>query len=75
MENWGKKINELEIEYKDVAFQPSTYFVTVAIFDSIGVKPYQYNDRQYNFTVYGDKGEMGLINIPHLWRSCNAIYK
>lgn len=55
------------IDYPDLRFQTGTYFVTVGIFDSTGLQRYEYNDKQYSFSVNGEKGEIGVINIPHAW--------
>lgn len=62
---------ELGVEYPHINFQPGTYFVTVAIFDNRGLEPYQYLDRHFTFSVYGDKGEIGMISIPHNWKTNN----
>lgn len=59
---------EAEVEYEYIDLQPGNYLVTVAVFDSLALKPYEYKDREYTFMVNGDIGEIGLIHIPHTWK-------
>jgi len=59
---------QVEVEYPNIDFQPGNYLIYFGIYDSQGLKPYEYVDRQYGFTVHGNKGETGLIHLPHFWR-------
>ncbi len=60
---------ELQIEYPNISFQPGTYFVTVALYDWQVMTSYEYLDRQFSFSIYGDKNELGIVSIPHIWKS------
>lgn len=60
-------VYEVEVEYKYMDLQPGNYLVTIGIFDTLGVKAYEYKDRAYGFTINGQKSEIGLIYIPHVW--------
>lgn len=59
---------QVDIEYKTMELLPGNYFLTVGIFDRLGVKAYEYNDRSYGFAISGEKGEIGLVYIPHEWK-------
>ena len=57
------------IEYKSMELLPGHYFLTVGIFDNLGIKAYEYNDRHYSFTINGKAGEIGIVNIAHEWNT------
>ncbi len=65
---------EVDVEYKSMELQPGNYFVSVGVFDTMALKPYEYKDKHYSFMVTGGKGEIGLIRLPHEWQS-NASLK
>lgn len=60
---------QIEIEYEKMELQPGNYLLTVGIYDSLGLNPYEVKDKFYTFTINGRAGEIGLIYIPHEWKS------
>jgi len=58
----------VEIKYDRVQLFPGYYFVTVGLFDTTGITPYDYRDKAYGFSIQGtDMGHLGLVHLPHVW--------
>lgn len=60
-----------ELEYGAVHLQPGQYWVSVAVAETSGVRPYLCRDKAFAFTIEGPRSEeFGVVHLPHVWKRC-----
>lgn len=85
-----KGTGSFSIEYKNLCLMPEGYRFSIAIWDKKELLPYDYLCGFYKFKITGQKANIALVNLYHLWRYrrgialifdkirfliCNSIYK
>lgn len=64
---------QVDVKYNTSCFQPGVYYYYAGIYDTQGLVPYEYSDRQHSFAIHGQKGELGLMHVPHSWKILHEV--